>query len=256
MLPIGTAVAIILWLVAVHASASRAVYGKCNLGDIGTQLANDKVLTHKYHHLYCKTLLPFINGIKDRPIRMLEIGFGCGHHNHGNSALMWHKFFTSNGAKLELWEVDMRNPEHLRCARKFLTEHPPGTVVMDVYLGDQENKDFMSDVVELSGGNYDIIVDDGGHLGEQIRNSFEVLWPALADGGVYVIETLGMMPSNSMSKSFVRDILGWQDQLIGVNHGFKDVSDVGWTKFPSKKPTNLEDIHCRNQICALLKETS
>jgi hypothetical protein len=87
----------------------------------------------------------------------------------------------------------------------------------------------MADVVTKSGGNYDIVIDNGGHWGAQICSSFEVLWPALVDGGLYIVEDLSMLPSND---SFVRDILGWQDQLLGVNFEFPYKTDVGWTKFP------------------------
>lgn len=66
--------ACVMTIVMGGSSSSRAVYDKCNLAEIGRSLQNDKVMSHKYHYLYCKTLMPFINGIKDRPIRMLEIG--------------------------------------------------------------------------------------------------------------------------------------------------------------------------------------
>ena len=251
------AATLIMFLIAIAISSvngSKALYDKCNLGQIGKALENDKVLHHKYHHLYCKEFMPFINGIKDRPIRMLEIGFGCGHHNHGTSAIMWNKFFTSNDAQLQLYEVDLKQPSHEACAKKFLTQYPPGTIVEDVYLGDQGNKDFMRNVVEQSGGKYDLIIDDGGHRGPLIRNSFEVLWDHLVDGGVYIIEDLGMMPSKRLEESFVRDILGWQDQLTGLNFKFPDKTDVEWTKFPSVLPKGLVEIHCRTEICALVKE--
>lgn len=135
-----------------------------------------------------------------------------------------------------------------------MTAYPPGTIVKDIFLGDQKDVPFMQGVVESSGGQFDIIIDDGGHWGEQIRASFGVLWPSLADGGVYVVEDLGMKPSKELQSSFVRDLLGWQDQLSGVNHGFPDPSDVGWTKFPSQKPRDMVEIHCRDQICAMIKE--
>jgi hypothetical protein len=45
--------------------------------------------------------------------------------------------------------------------------------------------------VEQSGGNFDFIIDDGGHTNEQNFNSFMVLFQkALKPGGQYVIEDL------------------------------------------------------------------
>jgi len=247
-------VTVLMLVMSMITISVKAVHNECNLGAIGRDIENFKVLGHSYHLLYCKVLMPFVKEIQNRPIRLLEIGFGCGHHNHGNSALLWNKFFTSNGAKLDQYGIDLHNVNHIKCAKQFLTLYPPGSIVKDIFLGDQSDRVFMEGVIAQTGGKFDIIVDDGGHMGDQIRNSFEVLWPELENGGIYVIESLGMIPSKEMNDSFVRDILGWQDQLIGVNYNFPDSTDVGWTKFPSKKPNDLVEIHCRNQICALFKE--
>ena len=249
----------ILVLIAISLSfvASINPFPKCNLRALGEALKNDKVIVHHYDLLYCAELMPFIYNIADRPIRMLEIGFGCGHHNHGTSALMWHKFFKSMGGKLDLWEVDYKDEKgnHAKCVKNFMEKHSPqGDIVKNVYLGDQGNQTFMKEVVAASGGKYDIVIDDGGHVGHQIRNSFEVLWPHVVEGGVYIIEDLGMNPSRQMADSFVRDIDGWVDQLVGLNFGFTDKKDVTWTKWPSDVPPKLLQINCRTEICSLHKD--
>ena len=166
---------------------------------------------------------------------------------------MWNKFFTSNGASLKLYEIDLDKDTHRVCAKKFLTMYPPGTIVEDVYLGSQADKDFMRSVVQQSGGNYDIVVDDGGHRGDHIRPSFEVLWEHVNEGGIYVIEDLGMMPSKFGEGSFVRDIDGWIDQLTGMNYGFADKKNSEWTVWPSEIPKDMVEINCQLQICALKK---
>ena len=40
------------------------------------------------------------------------------------------------------------------------------------------------------GGDFDMIIDDGGHTMEQMQTSLNHLWDSLKSGGVYVIEDL------------------------------------------------------------------
>lgn len=52
-----------------------------------------------------------------------------------------------------------------------------------------------ADVSELAGvvtrhGAPDVVIDDGSHVGSDIRASFEFLWPKMSSGSVYVIEDL------------------------------------------------------------------
>lgn len=58
---------------------------RCALIHLGKQFGDDKFVSHTFGDLYCETMAPF-RGSRV-PLRMLEIGFGCGHHNHGKSAL-------------------------------------------------------------------------------------------------------------------------------------------------------------------------
>lgn len=37
---------------------------------------------------------------------------------------------------------------------------------------------------------FDIIIDDGSHVGRMQLEAFESLWPHLAPGGVYIVEDL------------------------------------------------------------------
>ena len=56
--------------------------------------------------------------------------------------------------------------------------------------GDQDNRADIQRWVEESGGNFDVIVDDGGHRNSHILNTFMGLWRALKPGGLYFIEDL------------------------------------------------------------------
>ena len=78
---------------------------------MGKKLLEDKVLAHSFGDVYCE-IFERINdrarGMKDHsnrvvgPFRMLEIGFGCGHHNNGVSAVLWKTYFTEHGPGVTL----------------------------------------------------------------------------------------------------------------------------------------------------------
>lgn len=102
-------------------------------------------------------------------------------------------------------------------------------------------------MVQLSGGNFDIVLDDGGHTYQQQLTSFQALWPSVASGGLYVIEDLQV--SDSQSK-MVRHILGWVDQLATNKIGQRNSS---WVEWPSKTPDKILFVHCEREICAFKK---
>lgn len=54
------------------------------------------------------------------------------------------------------------------------------------FQGSQDDRALLAAVVEL--GPFDLVVDDAAHDGLLAAESFEVLWPAVAAGGCYVIE--------------------------------------------------------------------
>ena len=55
--------------------------------------------------------------------------------------------------------------------------------------GSQSDSDFLQRI-SRNYGPFDLVVDDGSHIGEDIVASFNVLWDAVAPGGFYVIEDL------------------------------------------------------------------
>ena len=91
-------------------SAPRFTYRdvpNCRLIALGEEYKDDKFVgVHTFGNLYCEVLRDF-RRTRGRKLRMLEIGFGCGHVNHGASAQVWKKFFTeNNGPGLQLYEVE------------------------------------------------------------------------------------------------------------------------------------------------------
>lgn len=117
----------------------------------------------------------------------------------------------------------------------------------------------MNEVVEKSGGKFDIIIDDGGHLYPQQKASFEVLWAQLTPGGLYFIEDLQVSSSKG---GMVRELLGWADQLATCRHDmckyyhfFKN-SPIDWVKWPTQSPSDMASVHCQSEICVMRKKYS
>lgn len=114
------------------------------------------------HHGYADIYETYLSPLKDAEISLLEIGIG-GYdfpNKGGNSLRMWREYFTK--ARI---------------------------VGIDIY-----KKDFTIPGVEMyfdgeaPAGNWDVIIDDGSHVNEDVINTFVKMWPSLNAGGLYVVE--------------------------------------------------------------------
>ena len=91
----------------------------CPIIEIGKKIEEDKVLTHTYGEMYCelfenlchkeknkgmknKEKYHSLNNKNSGKLRMLEIGFGCGHHVQGVSSVLWKTYFTEHGPGVTL----------------------------------------------------------------------------------------------------------------------------------------------------------
>ncbi|KAL9185705.1 hypothetical protein ACHAXT_003482 [Thalassiosira profunda] len=139
----------------------------------------DKVTTHRYHPMYGQFLLPYYH--RKPSMKMLEIGLGCDmNYEPGASVALWRKLFP----KANLWEAEY-NGTCVELATKQGKLDGFNTLV-----GDQGNDKTLDEWIEKSGGNFDVIIDDGGHQNCQIMASFLKLWPTVKPGGLYFIEDI------------------------------------------------------------------
>ena len=56
-----------------------------------------------------------------------------------------------------------------------------------IFQGSQVDEEVISQVLEET-GELDLIIDDGSHMNEHVIGSFELLFPHLKSGGIYVVE--------------------------------------------------------------------
>lgn len=121
-------------------------------------------------HDYMEVYSHYFHAIKDKPIKFLEIGI-C----RGGSVQLWENYFKN----AELHFIDL-NLDLLSYSAKRAKYH----------LLDQSNIEQLHDFVNKTGGQFDVILDDGGHTMVQQLTSFKVLFPHLKSGGLYIIEDL------------------------------------------------------------------
>lgn len=105
---------------------------------------------------------------RDRPIRFVEIGV-----SQGGSLDIWAKYFCPDSEIVGL-DIDP-------ACKRFESSN------IRIFIGDQSDRDFLSNVVSEI-GEFDIILDDGGHTMAQQIATFDVMFPALRLGGVYMCE--------------------------------------------------------------------
>lgn len=163
----------------------------------GIKAGTDKTGSHNYEFMYGKYFAADTMHLtrSKRVIRMLEIGLGCNMgYGPGKSVALWKSWFPY----LELHEMEY----DVKCVAKWKTELDRLQNVT-VHVGDQSNIADLQMLIKranismgaapwVPGENqFDIIIDDGGHYFDQIRTSYEVLFPtALKPGGVYIIEDI------------------------------------------------------------------
>jgi hypothetical protein len=126
---------------------------------------------HGYTAFYARQL-----GRRRRSVKsVLEIGVGGDDDPvvGGASLRMWRSYFP----RATVYGLDV-----------FPKRLPPEPRIV-VLQGDQSDPDLLASLV-ASYGPFDLVIDDGSHLGHHQRASFAGLFPAVRPGGLYVIEDL------------------------------------------------------------------
>lgn len=132
-------------------------------------LENTGKSCYKWNHyfpIYERYLAPFCN----QSVTLIEIGVF-----YGGSLPVWKKFL---GPLATIVGIDINE------ACKHFEEKD-----CHIRIGDQANPEFLKQVV-LEFGPPDIVIDDGGHIQDQIMTTFSFLYPLLNNNSVYIVEDL------------------------------------------------------------------
>lgn len=132
---------------------------------------NSMKWTH-YFDIYDECLVPLRGWLASTSTApgVLEIGSA-----HGGSLLMWKKFF---GHSSVICGLDLA-PKELNFDDSRIS----------VVVGSQTDETSLHAAAETL-PNLHLVIDDGSHISSHQKRSFEVLWPKLAYGGLYVVEDL------------------------------------------------------------------
>lgn len=129
----------------------------------------DKGRSHRYVAHYAR----HFGHLRKKRLTLLEIGVGGEEAplEGGNSLRMWRRYFpNARIVGLDCFDKSAHAEERIR-----------------IYRGDQSDETLLRRIV-AEVGQPDIVIDDGSHVNGHVIKSFEVLFPLLADDGIYVVE--------------------------------------------------------------------
>ena len=157
---------------SVQCLISACSEGNASLNDLSARYGSDK---WGGLHWYTPHYMNHFSPLRYDPVKVLEIGIGgykyasCG----GESLYMWQHFFPRG----LVYGVDIYPKPGVRGPR------------IRTIQGSQNDPSFLRSLA-AEFGPFDIIIDDGSHINEHVRTSFEELFGSVRPGGYYVIEDL------------------------------------------------------------------
>jgi hypothetical protein len=161
--------------------------GRKNLTDLANQFGSDKGTVvgnppHRYSYLYDLLFAP----CRDQPIRFLEMGLAIGGPELGGqvdrrvespSIRMWLEYFP----QAHIFGFDISDFSHMADPRFTFIRGDSGSEADLRRLGEASPE-------------YDIIIDDASHASYHQQLALKLMYPRLAEGGLYIIEDLQWQP--------------------------------------------------------------
>ncbi|EQD84822.1 demethylmacrocin O-methyltransferase [Saccharopolyspora erythraea NRRL 2338] len=203
---------------AISALAEACSGGSSSLNALAIRYGTDK---WGGLHWYTPHYERHFADLRDEPVRLLEIGIG-GYDVDGfggGSLKMWKRYFRRGLVHgLDIYDKSFLDGTRIRTLR-----------------GDQNDPAYLTAIAEEM-GPFDIVVDDGSHVGEHQLTSFHALFPHIRPGGFYVIEDLhtSYWPEYGGTDAPVRGsgtALGLLTQLLDGLH-YEERGDSGGVPLP------------------------
>jgi hypothetical protein len=187
--------------------------------------------------MYGQYLLPYY--VKVPEMKMLEIGLGCNmSYGPGASAKLHKQLFP----RAELWEADYDAGCVESCKKDGKLDG------FRTLVGDQGHVETLDRWILESGGNFDVIVDDGGHGNCLIWTSFSKLWPTLKRGGLYFIEDMQVANwTEFQTRADPKCGMG-----LLVPNKIKEMVEV-LIYDSERKMGNIKFVFCQSEACVIAK---
>jgi demethylmacrocin O-methyltransferase len=214
----------------------EAEFHKSNLDKLAIIFKSDKFGEHFYTPIYKQ----HFSEHRRKKIKLLEIGVG-GYRdelNGGNSLRMWKKYFE----KAQIFSFDIYDKKALEESR------------IKIFKGSQNDTNFLKYLADTI-GDFDIIIDDGSHINQDVITTFNFLFPKLNLGGIYVIEDVqtSYWPEcggNSKEFNSHKTIVGYFKSLIdGLNHEELIIDNYESSYFDQ----NIKSIHFYHNLIIVNK---
>merc|ERR1711865_345259 len=201
---------------------------------------------HSYERLYAL----YFTALRNRPISLLEIGV-----KEGDSLRLWCKYFRAP-SHFALLGVKLRRKALRQATKENCALHS-----VSMHKADQGSSaqlitaatDAMSRIRELRGKawraspeGFDVIVDDGSHTCPHITRSFNVLFPLLVPGGVYIIEDLNAEYSTSCHQ-----FLTGLNEFVHMRLLAADWPNRIW--WPRVANGTISSVNCAFEMCVVVR---
>jgi hypothetical protein len=206
-----------------------------DLNELATEFRTDKYGIHRYTPHYQRHL----EHLRKDAFTLFEIGIGgySRHRQGGASLRMWKHFFP----KAQIVGLDIQDKSFVDAPR------------IKTYRGSQVDPEILDQIVDEADA-LRVIIDDGSHRVEHVRESFRLLFPHLPEGGIYAIEDIQTSywpefggsedrhdPTTSMA--LVKDLLD------GLN--YEEFLDEDYA--PSYTDLNITAVHCYHNLIIIEK---
>lgn len=126
------------------------------------------------HHNYSPTYEKIFASFKDKNIMLLELGIGGYHYEDRGGGCL--KAFEQYFSKASIVGLDIYEKVFLDSDR------------IATYICSQDDESNLNFLIEEVMGKPDIVIDDASHINSKTIKSFEILFPRLEQGGIYIIE--------------------------------------------------------------------
>lgn len=169
---------------------------KTFIDGMAAEWGGDKGSTHSYIHKYEEWFEPKRND----KINLLEIGV-----MYGSSLKMWKEYFPQG----QIYGMDIRP----HCV-KYEEDR------IKIFINNATERGLTEGLLFRNGltREFDIIIDDGSHQIDDQLNTFNILFPQLKKGGIYVIEDIQNFDQNKHI---------WEN--LGKSYNV-EIEDLRWMK--------------------------